>query len=86
MQAVGLQFSNNSNYGCPLMDALVYGDYKINIEYIKSQTHITFHQAFIAQLVECQISDQKVMGSSPTSANETMSKNEAIFLLIEEQL
>ena len=75
MQAVGLQFSNNSNYGCPLMDALVYGDYKINIEYIKSQTHITFHQAFIAQLVERQISDQKVMGSSPTSTNETISKN-----------
>jgi hypothetical protein len=40
------------------MDALVYGDYKINIEYIKSQTHITFHQAFIAQLVERQITDQ----------------------------
>ena len=75
MQAVGLQFSNNSNYGCPLMDALVYGDYKINIEYIKSQTHYTFHQTFIAQLVERQTSDQKVMDSSPTSANETMSKN-----------
>ena len=62
MQAVGLQFSNNSNYGCPLMDALVYGDYKINIEYIESQTHNSFHHAFIAQLVERQISDQKVMG------------------------
>ena len=75
MQAVGLQFSNNSNYGCPLMDALVYGDYKINIEYIKSQTHYTFHQTFIAQLVERQISDQKVMGSSPISTNKTISKN-----------
>ena len=75
MQAVGLQFSNNSNYGCPLMDALVYGDYKINIEYIKSQTHHFFHQTFIAQLVVRQDSDQKVMGSSPTLANETISKN-----------
>ena len=55
------------------MDALVYGDYKINIEYIKSQTLHSSHQAFIAQLVECQYSDQKVMGSSPTSANETIS-------------
>ena len=68
------------------MDALVYGDYKINIEYIKSQTHENSHQTFIAQLVERQTSDQKVMDSSPTSANETISKNEAIFLLIEEQL
>ena len=75
MQAVGLQFSNNSNYGCPLMDALVYGDYKINIEYIKSQTQHILYQTFIAQLVERQTSDQKVMDSSPTSANETMSKN-----------
>ena len=68
------------------MDALVYGDYKINIEYIKSQTLYSSYQTFIAQLVEHQYSDQKVMGSSPTSANETMSKNGAIFLLIEEQL
>ena len=57
------------------MDALVYGDYKINIEYIKSQTHNTFHHTFIAQLIERQYLDQKVMGSSPTSANETISKN-----------
>ena len=75
MQAVGLQFSNNSNYGCPLMDALVYGDYKINIEYIMSQTLNTFYQAFIAQLIMRQISDQKVMGSSSTSINEIISKN-----------
>ena len=68
------------------MDALVYGDYKINIEYIKSQTLHSSHQAFIARLVECQYSDQKVMDSSPTSANETMSKIGTIFLLIEEQL
>ena len=57
------------------MDALVYGDYKINIEYIKSQTLYLSHQAFIAQLIEHQYSDQKVMGSSPTSGNETISKN-----------
>ena len=75
MQAVGLQFSNNSNYGCPLMDALVYGDYKINIEYIKSQTLHSSYLAFIAQLVEHQYSDQKVLASSPTSPNETISIN-----------
>ena len=56
------------------MDALVYGDYKINIEYIKSQTLYPSYQAFIARLVERQYTYQKVMGSSPTSANETMSK------------
>ena len=59
------------------MDALVYGDYKINIEYIKSQTHETFHHTFIAQLIERQNSDQKVIDSSPTSAKETMSKNQS---------
>ena len=68
------------------MDALVYGDYKINIEYIKSQTHITFHQAFLAQLVERQISDQKVMGSSPTFTNESISKKWDNLFIIEEQL
>ena len=57
------------------MDALVYGDYKINLEYIKSQTLYSSYQTFIAQLVERLYSDQKVMSLSPTSANETISKN-----------
>ena len=55
------------------MDALVYGDYKINIEYIKSQTHVTFHQAFIAQLVERQISGYwKIAGLRPAIFSGTL--------------
>ena len=59
----------------PLWMPLVYGGYKINMKYIKSQTHATFQpEALIVQLVEGLNSDQKAMGSRPTSGNETISK------------
>ena len=59
----------------PLWMPLVYGGYKINMKYINSQTLAISQQALIAQLIERLISEQKAMGSSPTSTNETISKN-----------
>ena len=59
----------------PLWMPLVYGGYKINMKYIKSQTHATFQpEALIAQLVEHLTSDQEAMSLNPTSGNDTISK------------
>ena len=58
----------------PLWMHLGYGGCKINIKYIKSQILYTFHQALIAQMVERLNSDQKAIGLSSTSANETIMK------------
>ena len=58
----------------PLWMPLVYGGYKINMKYMKSQKHIIFHQALIAWLVEQLNSNQKAVGSSFTSINETISQ------------
>ena len=41
----------------PLWMPLVYGGYKINMKYIKSQTLAIFQQALIAQLIERLISE-----------------------------
>ena len=56
----------------PLWMPLVYGGYKINMKYIKSQTHANFHQALIAQLDKSLNSDQKAMSLSLTSNYETI--------------
>ena len=42
--------------------------------YIYSELCHIFHQAFIAQLIECLISDQKAMSLNLTAANEPLSK------------
>ena len=42
-------------YGCPLW--LTPGGYLINRNYIESHMTIDFHQAFIAQFIECHTSD-----------------------------
>ena len=68
-------------YGCPLWMPRGCPQVMVaNRNYMKSQTTPYSYQVFIAQLVKQLISNQKAVGSSPTSGKTITKKVNNLFI------